>query len=525
MTKESIWIDSSMRQYTYDPLLHDEETDVAVIGGGICGITTAQLLQKKGLKVTLLEAHRLAESNTGRSTGNLYSVVDIPFRDLKAKYPMEDIQQIIKFRQEAMDLIQSNIFEHGIECSYKKVPWVRFSGTPECDEDVKKDFEIAQELGLSPEWLERDHDILIPLRGRVGFLLHHQAQFNPFQYAQDLAHILSQSISIHEETHVEEIEKEGEIFIIKTPRATLRAKYVVEATHTPLGFSPLQMVLGPYREYGIAGAAHGMPLNDAIHWGYYEKDKVTSIRNFEHANDRYLLIIGEPHKVGQGDSRECMDKLINRGRSLGLIKEVTHQWGGQHYRPADYLPFIGQSAHENQFVATGFSTDGLVYGTLSALILAEALQDNAHPAASLFNPKRITPMKSAKKFLKENLNVLKQYASDYLRQEKAHELSAGEGMVVSHQGKKYALSKDEAGLLTVCSAVCPHMGCIVHWNNAENSWDCPCHGSRFEAKGEVIEGPALSALDQLEAIDEEAPLNFFNKDLPYEKGSSPSLGN
>ena len=493
MKSDSIWIDKSSHHYTYPPLDHNSEIEVAIIGGGICGITAAKYLSDQGMRVAVIEGSKIAESNTGRSTGNLYNMIDIPLRTLKAKYGLEVIRDILRYRQEAVDFIEKNIFEHNIECSFQRVPWVRFSGSPECDEDVTEDFKIAEELGLTPQWLHEKSAHLKPLKGRLGFLIKNQAQFNPFQYVQDLAHTLRRSVSIFEGTRITAIEKEGEGFLLKTPKGSIRAKYVIEATHVPLGFSPLQTVLGPYREYGVAGTIQ-KNVPEGIHWGYYEKDKVTSIRTFEREGYKYALIIGEPHKVGQGNNQESIDKLIKRGKELSLFTETTHEWGGQHYRPADHLPYIGKSSADNRFLATGFSTDGLVYGTLAAFILSRQIIGEEHPAAKLFNSYRVAPFKSAKNFVKENVNVLKQYFTDYLFNNPKHNLKNGEGVVISHQSHKYAVSKDDEGQLNICSAVCPHMGCIVHWNNAEHTWDCPCHGSRFTDQGQVIEGPSFSPL-------------------------------
>lgn len=522
MQTQSIWIQGNGRHH-YESLSESISVDVAIIGGGICGVTAAKILSEKNLNVVLIEGQRIAESNTGRSTGNLYCTVDIPLKELIAKYDHQIIRDVFHFRKEAVDFIEDMICDYGIECSFKRVPWIRFSGTQECDESIMEEYKIAKELNLSPLWLDNTSAILAPVKGRLGFLIPNQAQFNPFAYVHKLALTLPQNGRIYEQTRVEDITKKGDEFFLKTPHGLVKAKHVIEATHTPLGFSPLQTVLGPYREYGVAGPVQKDLTVEGIHWGYYEKDKVTSIRTFDKDTQRFMLIIGEPHKVGQGNSQECIDKLVARGRELSLLNEVEFQWGGQHYRPADHLPYIGEGLLDHDYMATGFSTDGLVYGTLSAIILSDSIQGKTHPGAKLFQSKRITPVKSAKKFLQENINVAKQYVVDYLHRERAHEIDKNEGMVVSHEGQKYALSKNNNGELNICSAVCTHLGCIVHWNNAEHSWDCPCHGSRFNMEGEVIEGPALSALESLEVNREETQEIFYQRSDHEQKDSGQEI--
>lgn len=495
MNNQSIWIDSE--NYPTHPALNENITvDVAIIGGGICGISSAKILSQYNLKIAVIEGQQVGVSNTGRSTGNLYSIVDIPLNELMKKHELQTIREVLHYRKEAVDYIEKLILENNIDCDFKRVPLIKFSAIEETDAEIKDEFEIAKGLNLLPEWLDSVSEELKPFKGRCGFLIRQQAQMNPYKYVnQLLLSIKEENFKIYENTRVENIEKENEVFILKTPNGIVHAKYVIEATHTPLGFSPLQTVLGPYQEYGIAGKLTKEVKEDGIYWGYYEKGKITSLRTY---NDS-LLTIGEPHKVGQGNSLEKMSKLIHRARDLTLIDEVSYSWGGQHFRPADYLPYIGEGMHKNSFVATGFSTDGLTYGTLASLMMCNFILDKNHPAQYLFNAKRVTPIKSAKNFFKENMNVGKQYLMDYLKREKVHHLEKGSGIVVDYEGTKYALSKLDNGEVKVCSAICTHLGCVVHWNNAELSWDCPCHGSRFNQSGEVIEGPALKALENFES--------------------------
>lgn len=491
METQSIWFESN-ENLEFPVFKGEEEVDVAIIGGGITGVTAAYLLSQTGLRVKLLEANKVGVSNTGRSTGNLYSVVDIFFEELKTKYDSNTILKILESREEAVNFIEKTIQTLKIDCDFKRVPWILYSGTEEMDEKIQKEYVAAMDFGLKVQWLEEGNELLAPLNGRVGMKLENQAQFNPYQYVIGVARILSsQNCTIHEGSRVTDIEKNEDFFTLTTDEGTVTTKHLIEATHTPIGFSSLQTVLGPYREYGVASKTKKRLTQDGIYWGHFKKGKVTSVRHYKD----HLLVIGEPHKVGQGSSIEGIQHLKDFARSHFSAKEFPYVWGGQHYRPADLLPYIGKRMGSNSYVATGFSTDGLTYGTVAALIIKDDILGIQNPFAEIYRSGRITPLKSAYKFIKENMNVVQQYAEDYLRHDEIRELKNGQGIVVNEEGRRYAINKDEEGELHVCSAVCPHLGCIVHWNEGERSWDCPCHGSRFDLMGHVIEGPALIGLE------------------------------
>jgi Rieske Fe-S protein len=213
-----------------------------------------------------------------------------------------------------------------------------------------------------------------------------------------------------------------------------------------------------------------------------------------------IAIIGGHHKVGQTDNHEAyFSKLEKEARSRFDIASIEYKWSAQHYKPADGLPYIGESAEEGIYMATGFSTDGLTYGTLAAMILSDIIAGKENPWAKTYDAKRFTPIASAKTFIKENMNVLGEYLKDYPGNtdvELFSQIKPGEGKIVEKKNEKWAVHRSENGELHAISAVCTHMECIVNWNNAEKTWDCPCHGSRFKTTGEVIEGPAFMPLEK-----------------------------
>jgi Rieske Fe-S protein len=259
----------------------------------------------------------------------------------------------------------------------------------------------------------------------------------------------------------------------------------------------LQTELGPYREYAVAAPLGEKKLSGGIFWSVGSTKGSTRLVNVQRAP--YVLMIGEKHKTGQQEDTQAGYRALEESLRIRFnIQSVAFKWSAQHYRAADGLPYIGLAAGSSRlYLATGFATDGLTYGTLAGVILADQIAGIDHQFAELYSPRRFTPLKSAKNFFKENLNVASFYIKDYAKgaaAKKLAEVAPGEGELVDVGGDKMAVFRDDNGLLYILSPVCTHLKCIVHWNPAERSWDCPCHGSRFCYDGKVIEGPALEPL-------------------------------
>lgn len=494
--KKSIWQKTLITKTISSLKRKEEEFDIAIIGGGITGVTTAALLKESNYKVAVLEANTIASSNSGKSTGNLYTLLDTPLQTLAQKYSHELISLVLQSRQEALELIERLIDEYNINCSFKKVPWVLYAANEDMNEFIKKEFQLAKELNLNPQWLDEESPNLRILHSRCGFEIPSQAQFNPYSYVNELAEkIHSKNIHIFENTRVTNINRDEDGHILTTQNSqTIYAKKIIHATHTPLGVSHLQTVVAPYREYGLAHPL-SRDFDDGIYWGYEGPDEVISIRKHIMDDQKYVIAVGAPHKVGQGEGEESLGFLREKLENLEIIKNEGEyiEWSGQHFRSTDYLPFIGEGFERNTLLCTGFATDGLIYGTLSALIFKDILLKQKNPYQDLYRPHRLTSIGS-KTFIKENLNVLEQYIFDYLKSNETEHPEKGKGKIISYHGNKLAVSKDLSGELQICSAICPHMGCVVHWNDTEMSWDCPCHGSRFTNRGKVIEGPSLKNL-------------------------------
>lgn len=493
---KSIW-NTYNELTTFSFLKGNAHTDVVVIGGGITGLTTAELLIEKGFNVLLLEGKNICGSNTSNSTGNLYVTVDKNFSDIEEMYGKKTLHHILQSRYEALALIESNIRKFSIDCDYEKVPWHLYAGTKDLEDKIEKEFQTLYEVGIKAT---RGPIENVPYPVQSAVVLQDQAQFHPLKYGQALVRAISDRCRIYENSPVIHIQEEKDHNIVLTPFGKITTKYVVHATHTPKGVLGVHTLLGPYREYGIAFRIRNSNHPKGIFWGYYDDKNHISTRRYEMDGETYMMVIGGAHKVGQDSSLNKFKMLENFARTYFEFSEIEYEWGGQHYRPADLLPYIGRTHHETTFAATGFSTDGLTWGTVAAKIICDEMTNVKNPHAKSFLYNRFAPIKSARNFVKENINVVGQYLRDLPGNKDAKTFEAvkiNEGKIIEQDGQKMAVHRDEKNNLHICSAVCTHLECIVKWNDGEKSWDCPCHGSRFGIDGEIIEGPATQNLDSI----------------------------
>lgn len=480
----------------YPCLTQDTTVDIAIVGGGITGITTALLLaQYGGLKVAVLEARQIGKGSTGRSTGNLYDITEDLFSTLLAKYDKNTLSEVIRARRQAMDLIENNVSRYQLDCGHAARPMYLLEEGP--TDTLTEELKAAGSIGLPVVALgERT----VPIAYGRGMQLQDQAQMNPLAYVQGLAqNLVLEKGQIYEQSAVQKIDGKEGAWSLHTAKATLNAPVIVQATHSLKGVHPLfDSSLGPYREYGLAvKAGAGIPA-PGIYWKYTADGKY-SIRTYTKNDETYLMAIGRPHKVGQkSDNIKSIEELHRFLLANFDIGDKVCQWGAQNYRPADHLPFIGELYKgSGQYVATGFAADGLVYGTVSARLISDSITDTENVFAPLFKASRLSPIKASKRFFKENINLAAHLIKDLtLEKGDLERVAPDSGQVMEFKGKKMAVYKAPNGEIKALSALCTHLGCTVHWNGLEKSWDCPCHGSRFDTEGEVIEGPALSPLEK-----------------------------
>jgi glycine/D-amino acid oxidase-like deaminating enzyme/nitrite reductase/ring-hydroxylating ferredoxin subunit len=493
MNTKSVWR-SSTEPSNFPSLPGDLTVDVVIIGGGITGITAAHLLSAAGKKVAVLEARRIAAGSTGYSTGNLYSMVgNQGLHKIKSKWSEDVMREVVSARSAAVDFIEYLVKKFSIDCDFKRIPWSLFTDLEKQKSFIEKEEESVQSAGLSTS-----KDISFPLPWRFGFTVDEQAQFNPYAYVVSLAqNISSENCLIFEGTKVRKVE-EGNVCKVETDCGVVFADQVIMATHTPKGIYKVHTSLGPYRECAVAVKLNGEYPPEGTFWYLLESEHY-SLRTYETTDGPVLMVLGESYKVGHGDNtEEKFQKLENFLREHFDVASVEYKWAAQQYKPADGIPFIGlSSGNEKTYIATGFSADGLTWGTLSAMIISDLIVGEENKWSETFKAARNTPLASAKDFIKENIDVLGQYLKDIpgnVDVKDVDEIKKGEGKVIQSNGEKIAAYRDDNNKLHLCSAVCTHMDCIVSFNQAERSWDCPCHGSRFDIEGKVLEGPAIGDL-------------------------------
>ena len=497
MKQNSLWKKFSDDR-GYPSLDKKIKVDVAVIGGGITGIGLAEMLKERGCTVAVLEGRRIGKGSTGQSTGNLYLPTDQLLHALESKYDTEKLRLLVRSRQEAMERIKSNIVRYAIDCDYETIPMYIFQ--KDGNEIIAGERETCSNMGVKVGTINPSG---FPFKFQDGIELPDQAQFNPRLYVQKLAmEINDERHRIFEASPVMQISEEDTRVILQTPEGEVEADYAVHATHTPKGVEILfDTSLGPYREYGVAASLKDTNYPKGIFWGYDAGQKY-SVRSYLRNGENHILCIGQPHKVGQSKNNVAhVDNLQDFLNKHFNIERFSHVWGGQNYKPADLIPYIGRKDRSGrQFIATGFATDGLVYGTLAALIIADEICQKENPYSAFYAANRLRPVKAVKRFIKENINVGQQLLKDppFALKNEQSEINPGEAAVWKISGKKVAVFRSKEGAYRMLSAVCPHMGCVVRWNNLEESWDCPCHGSRFDTKGKVIEGPSFKDLEKYE---------------------------
>lgn len=480
----------------YAPLSGDVATDVLIVGGGITGVTLALLLRQQGRDVVLLEADAIGTGTTGNSTGNLYETVSMGMREIVSRWGAEVARLVAEERRAAVNFIEERC-RHLPDVGFRRCDLVQWPDAAQA-ESLRKELEALRAAGCEVEQAASVPAPLPPAEGDV-LVLRNQAQFQPQAYVVAMARLAAENgVAIHEHSRVQELDAKAKT--ARTATGTVRAKEVVLATHSPLGVHMVHAEMPVHREYAIAMEWDpDAPPGPGTFW--WKATEHLSIRTLQAGDRHYLVCAGEEHKVGIHNATAGLLALENLARRFFGERPLTHRWSAQNYRGADALPYIGRNA-QGCFIATGFATDGLTWGTVAARLIAAELLGHKAAFAEHVRPLRLSLLKGAKNIVEENVTVVKQLVKDYLtrpQNEKLSSLAPGDSAILEADGETFATYRSPDGELFAVSPVCTHMGCKVHWNSAETSWDCPCHGSRFRPDGTVIEGPAIQPLKRRHA--------------------------
>jgi glycine/D-amino acid oxidase-like deaminating enzyme/nitrite reductase/ring-hydroxylating ferredoxin subunit len=495
------WFHDDARR-PYPALRGNLEVDVCVVGGGITGLTAAYLLKQEGRRVAVVEKSQCGDSETGHTTAHLTYVTDKRLADIASQFGQDAARAAWEAGEAAIAKIEEHVQSENIDCDFHRVPnYLHAPWQNHGQSDVRqlrKEADVAAELGFDPTWLD-----VTPLANVPGIRFANQGLFHPIKYLAGLARAVHSGGSlVFEQTKVDTIEEQPTTVVCGEHR--IRCEQVVIATHVPIqgrsGTLPaglLQSRLYPYNTYAIAARLPKDTIEPAS-W-YDTSDPYYYLRIEDRDGFQTAIFGGEDHKTGQcDDTSQPYHRLVAKLREILPQAVVTDRWSGQVWESNDGLPLIGETA-PGQFIATGFAGNGMTFGTVAGMMIRDAIVGRENPWRDLFEPGRVHLRGGTWRYLVENTDYPKYFAKDRLRPAQGDSLAdvpAGGGRILKLHGEKVAAYRDPHGEVTCISPYCTHMGCLVHWNRAERTWDCPCHGSRFGTDGHIIAGPAETPLEE-----------------------------
>ena len=470
------------------PLEQDLTVDVAIVGGGITGLTAARLLKESGQRVAVVEGLEIGAGTSGFTTGHLDASTDEPLSRMISNFGEHSSRQVVTACRDAINQIESWCEEFG-DCEFQRIPSFQFTEAPSALEALRAQGTAARRLGLRALLVQH---VPLPFSCAGAVRIEQQGRLHSLRYLHHLAkQVHGGGSAVFENTSARPPE-DGKRCTVETTGGKLTAGSVFVATHSPfLGISSLEFRVFPYQSY-VIGVHVGDQVPDFLFWD--DADPYHYLRLASPADPGLLLIGGEDHKTGQErDERKCYDALEQYARDRFSVRSIEHHWSAQHYHSADGLPLAGRvPGQEHVYVATGFAGTGLSLGTVAGKLVANLILGRSDPLEEILSPGRLTPLASAGEVISENLDVARQFLGDRFAGptlDSPREVPPGKGAIVAADGKRQAVYRDPMGRLYSFSPVCTHAGCIVHWNDAERTWDCPCHGGRFTAEGKRFCGP------------------------------------
>ena len=498
----SLWQDTASIP-SRPPLSEHLTTDVCVVGAGIAGLSVAYHLARAGKRVVVLELGQIASGETGRTTAHLSNAIDDRFLVLEKAVGVDKARLAAESHTAAIDAIERIVRAERIDCDFARVDGYLFCAEGDSPELLTDELAAAHRAGLTGVTLQSS----TPVRGwDSGPALRFPAQgrFHILRYMAGLARAIEDAGGvIYGGTGVDKIEGGAPAMVTTRSRFSVAADNVVVCTNGAISDLVVTHVKqAPYRSFVVAFRVPKASVPDALYWDTGDPYHYARIQPIDAESDA-LIVGGEDHKTAhEDDAGDRFTRLDEWTRARWPISgERIAQWSGQVLEPHDYLAFIGRNPDgaEHVWIASGDSGMGMTHGTIAGLLLGDLIQGREHRWAKLYDPRRVTLHRAELATLaRENADVAAQFA-DYVTPGQVDDVASipnGEGRVIRRGLRKVAAYRDEHGTVTECSAVCTHVGCIVDWNTAEKSWDCPCHGSRFSATGKVLAGPATADLEK-----------------------------
>ena len=501
----SVWMDTAEVPLE-SSLAERVSADVCIVGAGIAGMSTAYLLAREGKSVVVLDDGPIGGGMTGRTTAHLVNALDDRYFELERLHGEEGARLAAESHTAAINAVEAIVEQEGIKCEFERLDGYLFVPPRDPKKILDDELEALHKAGLTDvEKVERvpwdSYDTGPALR------FPRQAQFHPLKYLAGLAKAIKEKGGrIYTQTHAKEIEGGKQARVETSGGGVVTAAAVVVATNTPVNdLIAIHTKQAAYQTYVIGARIPLGSVKRALYWDTPDPYHYIRIETVGKGADAYdvLIVGGEDHKTGQEDDANKRFGALERWtrHRFPMVEGIEYRWSGEVLEPIDGLAFIGRNPMDakNVFIATGDSGNGMTHGTIAGILLTDLILERKNPWESIYDPSRIT-LKALPEFVKETLNVAMQYtdlvvAGDV---ESVDEIKAGAGAILSRGLHKVAVYRDPQGEVHERSAVCRHLGCIVNWNTLENTWDCPCHGSRYDALGKVIQGPANSDLVEVD---------------------------
>jgi len=498
----SLWQDAATPFRSTTTRMENQLFDVVIAGGGITGLSTALLLQEAGKKCLLLEARNLCFGTTGGTTAHLNTLLDTPYPTIEKKFNKEAAKLIADAAAGALNLIRLNIKKHAINCDFEEASAYLFAQNDEQEKELQEIFEASARAGLDVQYTDQYR---FPMPFSKIMKAGNQAKFNPVQYVYGLAKAYENAGGIiRQNCRITEVKNDHKLEITSS-QGRYQATDIIYATHVPPGVNLLHLRCIPYRSYAMAVILEDNNYPEDL--AYDMVDPYHYYRSQIVNGQTYLIAGGKDHKTGtEGNTDYFFTRLEATIRENFKVKEIAYKWSSQYFEPADGLPYIGQLPGHPQhiYVATGYGGNGMTYSQVAARVLSDILLKQENPLIELLDPNRIKPIAGFSNFITHNTGVISNYAGKLFSADKLIELAdlaPGEARIVRYEGKKIGLYKDEKGNLHAVNPVCTHLKCEVAWNGAEHSWDCPCHGARYDCTGKVIGGPADLPLETINVAE------------------------
>jgi glycine/D-amino acid oxidase-like deaminating enzyme/nitrite reductase/ring-hydroxylating ferredoxin subunit len=503
-TTVSVWMATADLQEC-QPLSEKITADVCIIGSGMAGMSTAYMLAREGKKVVLLDDGPPAGGETSRTTAHLTFYNDDGLSKVEQRHGFEGLKLATDSHRAAVDRIEQNVKELGIDCDFQRLDAYLFISPSGLKEDfLQAELDAAHRIGLTgAQWAPR-----APIDGfDTGKCLKYpdQARFHPLKYLAALEQAILQSGGrIYNNTHASTFKGGPQAHVETRSGGRVDCGAIIVATNSPVNdLVAIHTKQIAWRTYVVGARVRKGSLHNALYWDTEDPYHYVRLQELDDQFD-VLIVGGEDHKTGQAyDADQRWKRLEEWGRErFKMMQDTEFRWSGQVMEPVDFLAYIGRNPLDasNVYIATGDSGMGMTHGTIASILLSDLVMGRNNPWEKLYDPGRVN-LKSTPQYVKENVEIVAKY-KDYFTGgdvKSIEEIAPGQGALMRDGLTKVAVFKDDSGTINKCSAICTHVGCIVHWNPGEKTWDCPCHGSRFDPYGKVVNGPANTDLKKLDA--------------------------